>query len=118
MTLVFPNSLSNNSPQTAPLPHAIVPANTSVQSLPSTSNPFSPISQDTTLAFSMDLEEAPMFLETILEIPEVHNSKLLDDEEPRKWIVKTLRGNDSKAQNSVRSWASNAWTQFADLLKV
>ncbi|MCJ1350295.1 MAG: 3-hydroxy-3-methylglutaryl-coenzyme A (HMG-CoA) reductase isozyme [Icmadophila ericetorum] len=117
MTLVFPNSLSNNSPQTAPLPHAIVPANTSVQSLPSTSNPFSPISQDTTLAFSMDLEEAPMFLETILEIPEVHNSKLLDDEEPRKWIVKTLRGNDSKAQNSVRSWASNAWTQFADLLK-
>lgn len=118
MTLVFPNSLSNNSPQTAPLPHSMVPANTSVRSLPSTSNPFSPISQDTTLAFSMDLDEASMFLDTILEIPEIHNSKISDNEESRKWIIKALRSNDSKSQSGLRSWASNAWTQFADLLKV
>lgn len=119
ITLVFPKSLSNNSPQTAPLANAVpVPNNTFARSLPSTSNPFSPISQDTTLAFAVPFEEAPAFLDGIHEIPEYTSLSQVHHEEGRKWVFKAARSGGNGSQNTLRNWATNAWTGFVDLLKV
>lgn len=119
MTLVFPKSLSNNSPQTAPLANAVpVPDNTSARSLPSTSNPFSPISQDTTLAFSVPFDEASAFLDGIHEIPEYTGLSQVQHEGGRKWVFKAARSGGNGSQNTLRNWATNAWTGFVDLLKV
>jgi hydroxymethylglutaryl-CoA reductase (NADPH) len=47
LTFVFPDSLSTNSPQTAPLAHTVpLPQNLSITALPSTSNALTPLSQD------------------------------------------------------------------------
>ena len=114
MTLVFPNSLSHTSPHTAPEADSIpVPPNSSVQPLPSTSNPFSPISQDTSLAYSVPWDQAGSFLKGIKEIPE---EAKLGAEGSRVWITKAPK--NSTAQRSLRNWTSNAWTEFVDLLKV
>ena len=119
MTLVFPKSLSNNSPQTAPLANAVpVPDNTSARSLPSTSNPFSPISQDTTLAFSVPFDEASAFLDGIHEIPEYTGLSQVQHDGGRKWVFKAARSGGNGSQNTLRNWATNAWTGFVDLLKV
>ena len=119
MTLVFPKSLSNNSPQTAPLAHAVpLPNDTSVRCLPSTSNPFSPISQDTTLAFSVPFHVAAAFIDGVLEIPEDTSSRPENREEGRKWVIKALRNSGNGSARSLRRWAVNAWTGFVDLLKV
>ena len=119
MTLVFPKSLSNNSPQTAPLANAVpVPDNTSVQPLPATSNPFSPISQDTTLAFSVAFSEASTFLDGVYEIPEYNSLSKENSGEDRKWVMKASRYNGNVSQNTLRKWSTNAWAGFLDLVKV
>ncbi|MCJ1320407.1 3-hydroxy-3-methylglutaryl-coenzyme A (HMG-CoA) reductase isozyme [Xylographa vitiligo] len=116
ITLVFPNSLSNNSPQTAPLTEAVpIPSNSSARPLPSTSNPFSPISQDTALAFSVASHEAAAFINELQELPE-HN-ELAQDLDARMWVMNTNRSRGTGSQNVVRNWAGNAWTEFVDLLK-
>ena len=116
ITLVFPNSLSNNSPQTAPLAEAVpISKNSSARPLPSTSNPFSPISQDTALAFSVGLDEAAAFINELQELPE-HN-ELAQDVDARMWVMNANR-RGTGSQNALRNWASNAWTEFVDLLKV
>lgn len=117
LTLVFPNSLSIKSPQTAPLVDAVpVPSNLSVEALPPTSNPFSPISQDTTLAFSVKWDEAPSFLDSLQNIPE--HAESTQDRNGRVWVMKANRHNGNISQNALKSWATNAWTEFVDLLKV
>ena len=119
MTLVFPKSLSSNSPQTAPLANAVpIPNDTSVRSLPSTSNPFSPISQDTTLAFSVPFNEAATFIDGVLEIPEDTKSSRENQNNGRKWAVKTSKNTGNGSIRNLRNWAANAWTGFVDLLKV
>ena len=118
MTLVFPKSLSTNSPQTAPLANAVpVPNDTSVRSLPSTSNPFSPISQDTPLAFSVPFHEAAAFIDGILEIPEDTKSSRENREAGRKWVIKASKNSGNGSTRNLRTWAANAWTGFVDLLK-
>lgn len=117
LTLVFPNSLSTNSPQTAPLVDAVpVPSNLSVEALPPTSNPFSPISQDTTLAFSVKWDEASSFLDGLQDIPELADST--QDRGGRVWVVKANKHNGNVSHNALQNWAMNAWTEFVDLLKV
>ncbi|MCJ1383453.1 3-hydroxy-3-methylglutaryl-coenzyme A (HMG-CoA) reductase isozyme [Xylographa soralifera] len=116
ITLVFPNSLSNNSPQTAPLAEAVpVSSNSSARPLPSTSNPFSPISQDTALAFSVNSDEAAAFINELQELPE-HN-ELAQGLDARMWVMNAHRSKGTGSQNALRNWASNAWTEFVDLLK-
>lgn len=85
-----------------------------MEALPSTSNPFSPISQDTTLAFSVRWDEAPKFLDILQDIPEHTDS----DCEGRAWVMKANKNNGNISQNALRNWATNAWTEFVDLLKV
>ena len=117
VTLVFPKSLSHNSPQVAPLPESIpLPSGSSAKAIPSTANPFSPISQDSTLAYSIGWRGVSAFLDSIQEIPEQRTSDAIDG--TRKWIATTPRQGRNGAQGSIRRWLSNAWTEFIDLLKV
>lgn len=127
LTFVFPDSLAANSPQTAPLSEAIpLPQNLSVTALPPTSNPLAPISQDSALAFSVPYIQAPEFLAKAQELPNastVPNSESArhgHEAEPLKeqkiWIMKAAKA-DALSTGSMRHWATNAWTEFVDLLK-
>jgi hydroxymethylglutaryl-CoA reductase (NADPH) len=126
LTFVFPDSLSTKSPQNAPLSHTVpLPQNLSITTLPSTSNPLASISQDSALAFSLPYSQAPEFLSSAqeipnVEIPETEKSREGQEAEPLKekkmWIMKAAKAPGS-TRSSLRYWASNAWTEFIDLLK-
>jgi hydroxymethylglutaryl-CoA reductase (NADPH) len=127
LTLVFPDCLSTSSPRTAPLANSIpLPHNLSIKALPSTSNAFAPLSQDSALAFSIPLVQAPEFLAYAQEIPNVATAPDSDKarggleaevvKEHKMWIMKAAKAPGSR-RGSVRRWASNAWTEFVDLLK-
>jgi hydroxymethylglutaryl-CoA reductase (NADPH) len=127
LTFIFPDSLSTNSPQTAPLAHAVpLPQNLSIKALPSTSNPLAPISQDSALAFSIPYTQAPEFLASAQEIPnadaEAHSDKArhgLEAElvkEQKMWIMKAAKAHED-SKTTIIKWASNAWSEFVDLLK-
>ena len=117
LTFVFPGSLSSNSPTTAPLSNTVpLPANLSISALPSTSNPLASISQDSTLAFSIPYSQAPEFLASAQEIPNVDNeADAQTTKEQKMWIMKAARAPG--ASNSLKLWATNAWSKFVDLLK-
>lgn len=126
LTFIFPDSLSTNSPQTAPLADTIsIPQNLSIQSLPSTSNAFTPISQDSALAFSVPYVHAPEFLASTQEIPNVattlrteearHGQEAEAITEQKMWIMKAAR--ISNGGGGIRAWVVNAWIEFLDLLK-
>ena len=117
LTLVFPNSLSDNSPCTAPLVNAVpILSNSSAEPLPSTSNRFSPISQDTTMAFSVRWDEVFTFLNGLQQIPEY--KELGEAYDGRIWVMKANRSSGNASQSALRNWATNAWIEFVDLLKV
>ncbi|ROT39631.1 hypothetical protein SODALDRAFT_339106 [Sodiomyces alkalinus F11] len=121
LTLVFPESQSPESANTAPRAQAIPFApNTSITQLPPTSNSLASYSQDTALAFAVSYAEAPELVASIQEIPNVDDS---DDSELREtphgqeskmWIMKAAKVN---TRNSYIHWVSNAWSEFIDLLK-
>ena len=123
MTFVFPDSLSSSSPQSAPLVEAVpIPSNASVRVLPPTSNPLSPISQDTTLVFAVPFGEASQFLAAVQEIP--NSGTQAEDksagvmQEEKRWITKPAKGIGNGSDGAFRGWAANAWTEFLDLVKV
>ena len=123
MTFVFPDSLPNKHPRTAPSADEVpLPNNTTTYSLPTTLNPLSPISQDTTLAFSVPLGEAAEFLNTVRELPSggmvdrEHNEEENHNSNP--WVIKAPKNKRQASPSTLRSWASNAWTGLIDLLKV
>ena len=126
MTLVFPDSLSTSSPRTAPLANQVsIPANSSVKNLPTTWNPLSPISQDTTLAFAVPSNEASDFLASVQEIP--HRPDLPREEgdcdrgvvqKSNVWVVKAAKNGRNSAQVIRGFSAANTWTSFVDLIKV
>ena len=123
MTFVFPESLSSVYPRTAPLAAEVpLPNNTTAHPLPTTLNPLSPISQDTTLAFSVRFGEAADFLDTVKELPNgavFHREHKEENTHDRKtWVIKATKNNEQASPGTIRSWASNAWTGLLDLLKV
>lgn len=118
VTLVFPESSAVNS---APSQHA-VPSNVTAILLPSSSNSFSTISHDTSLAYAVPYAEAASFLMAMQEIPapedasKSHSLEVEGKREEKKWIMKAARiGN---APGGIRNWAHESWTSFVDLLKV
>ncbi|KAI4179854.1 MAG: hypothetical protein LQ346_007102 [Caloplaca aetnensis] len=117
VTLVFPNSLSNIYPRTAPLAYEVLlPNTTSAQPLPTTSNPLHPISQDSTLSYSVPIGEARQFLNAVQEIP----NKLFSEKstnQPKAWVMKSIKSNGSASQRTLSNRISNAWTSFLDLIK-
>lgn len=126
MTLVFPDSLSNTSPRTAPSADDVSsPANISVRKLPPTCNALSSISQDTTLAFAVPSHEAPAFLASIQEIPNKagtlgtgsgYNDGVVQKSNP--WVVKAAKSNGHSSQSTMSASAAETWTGFVDLIKV
>lgn len=126
MTLVFPDSLSNSSPRTAPLAAQVsIPTNSSVINLPTTWNPLSPISQDTTLAFAVPSNEASDFLASVQEISHIPGLEREEEDydggaaqKPNTWVVKAPKYGHHPAQATMGVSAANTWTSFVDLIKV
>lgn len=122
ITLVFPDSLSKTFPRTAPQPGRIpISDNSSAAFLPTTPNPLSSISQDTSLALSVPYSEASKFLATIQELPNeaLSGYQSPDVEPPRtsSWVMEAVR-NSERSPKTFSGWAANAWTSFVDLVKV
>lgn len=123
LTLVFPGSLAAGSPENAPLADAIPRSeNFSATALPSTSNPLTSISQDSTLAFSLPHSQAPEFLALAQELPNHTKDTVAQDgldegalAEQKLWIMKAAKAQGGL--RSMRNWASNAFTEFLDLIK-
>lgn len=119
LTFVFPESVSNDAPHSAPPLQTIpMPQNLSVTPLPSTSNSLTAYSQEISMALAVPFSQAPEFLSAAQEIP----SETLEQEtrdtgngkETKMWIMKAARVHPS---SSIVRWASNAWLDFIDLLK-
>ena len=125
MTLVFPDSLSNTFPRNAPVAREVsIPSNSSVKTLPTTWNPLSPISQDTALAFAVPYDEAPEFLASIQELPNIAATLEIGGKEDgdtpkdrRSWVMKAAK-NGHPSRGTLRHSAASAWIGFVDLIKV
>lgn len=116
-TFIFPDSLLSRSPQTAPLAEALpIPSNSSAKAVPSTHNIISTISQDSSLTFSVPFAEVSDFLKAVQEIPD--RSQSSDGKEEKMWIMKAARSNGNGSHRVFRTWLSDAWSSFVDLLKV
>ena len=125
LTLVFPDSLSNTPPRTAPLANEVFASeNNSVRLLPTTGNPLHPISRDTALAFSVPLDDAPEFLAGIQELPSrggLETDRTAEDgtsSEPMRWIMKAANTRGHAAKSSLGLSARSTWIGFVDLIKV
>lgn len=117
LTLVFPDTLSNDSPSNAPRTHHIpIPDNLSVTALPSTENSFTTYSQESILAYSLPYAQGPEFLAAAQEIPDenAEETQTNHGREKKTWIMKAAKVN---TRNPIVHWVSNAWTSFLDLLK-
>lgn len=117
LTLVFPDTLSTESPSTAPLSHTIpTNKNLSITPLPSTENPFSTYTQDSILAYALPFSEAPEFVSVAQEIPnaDAEETETGHGREKKMWIMKAAKVT---TRNTVAQWAKNAWGEFLDLLK-
>ncbi|KAK1995579.1 hydroxymethylglutaryl-coenzyme A reductase [Colletotrichum falcatum] len=117
LTLVFPESQSPESVNTAPRTHAVpIPQNLSITSLPSTSNSLTSYSQDSALAFSVPYSQAPEFLSVAQEIPDATSDEIetKHGKEKKMWIMKAAKVH---TRNSLVQWARNGWSEFLDLLK-
>ena len=123
LTFVFPDSLSPESIHSAPSLQSVpLPQNLSVTPLPTTSNPLAPISQDSTLAFSMPYSQAPEFLTLTQELPNAARRQdgsthgdVKSSKEQKLWIMKAAKSDLNKG--TFKHWATNAWSGFLDLLK-
>ncbi|TDZ16481.1 3-hydroxy-3-methylglutaryl-coenzyme A reductase [Colletotrichum orbiculare MAFF 240422] len=118
LTLVFPESQSPESANTAPRTHAVpIPKNLSITSLPSTSNSLTSYSQDSALAFSVPYSQASEFLSVAQEIPDASAEEAQETahgKEKKMWIMKAAKVH---TRNSLVQWIRNGWTEFIDLLK-
>lgn len=119
LTFVFPESLSDDAPRTAPPLQTIpVPQNLSIRHLPSTSNSLTTYSQETSVALAVPFSQAPDFLSAAQEIPnDISSEETRETEngkENKKWIMKAARVNPG---NSIAQWAHDALFDFIDLLK-
>jgi len=123
MTLVFPDSTSNgvsaNLPATSEIPFL---KNASAIVVPSSKNILTPISQEKTLAVSVDYALAPAFVQAIRELPSSEDTKARDaygDKiDGKRWMMSAIKGDAAGQQRTFARRVSDAWTAFVDLLKV
>lgn len=83
--------------------------------IPTTSNLFSPISHDTSLAFYTSFSEVGDFLRAAQELPARNTES--DGNGDAVWVMKAARLNGAGSRGSYRAWLGEAWTSFLDLLK-
>jgi hydroxymethylglutaryl-CoA reductase (NADPH) len=114
MTFVFPDSSSSHL---APAAEAVpIPCNVTARTVPPTANLLSPISHESSLAFSAPWSEVSDFLTAAQEIRgELEQSK---DTENKLWIMKAARSNGYGSRRTYRAWLRDGWTSFVDLIKV
>ncbi|CRL19611.1 Hydroxymethylglutaryl-CoA reductase, class I, metazoan [Penicillium camemberti] len=116
ITLNFPGSYAD-APQI--LTSSFTPlVELPVLPLPSTSNPLTAYSQDSTFAFAVPHQKAPELVAAIQKIPHNgFNGESLDGDaemEQKMWIMKAARPN---AKGSLTQWFDDSWTEFLGLLK-
>ncbi|CAH0048188.1 unnamed protein product [Clonostachys solani] len=117
LTLVFPDTLSSNSPSTAPLSHTVpTPSNLSITSLPGTENSFTTYAQDSILAFALPYQQAPEFVSAAQEIPneDAEETETRHGREKKMWIMKAAKVT---TPSTAVQWIKDAWSEFLDLLK-
>jgi hydroxymethylglutaryl-CoA reductase (NADPH) len=113
-TFIFPDSASK-SESTAPSADIVpVPANVSAHPVPYTPNLFSPISQDSSLVYSVPFDQVSDLLRAVQEIPNPSTDE--DEEESKKWIMRAARGASS-SHAALKMWVMDAWSSFVDLIK-
>ena len=99
---------------------------TLVEVLPSSKNLLSPISHESTLAFSVPNDQAPEFVSSVQELvandgsAEGLTSGTNDPvyHEQKRWIMGLVKGDISSGHHGFRKRTQAAWTAFVDLLKV
>jgi hydroxymethylglutaryl-CoA reductase (NADPH) len=68
------------------------------------------------LAFSLPFDQVPYFWKAVQELPD---PTIEDDEgEQKKWIMRAARGPIYGSNGAARLWLADAWSSFADLIKV
>ena len=123
ITLAFPDSLSLGSSQHVASPVSIAsPYDSSATQLSSSSDSNNALPHDSTLAFSVPLNEAGAFLAAIQEIPalelkyEYEDPLNVDQKEELKWVM-TAKTSGARSR-SFSQWIQENWDAFTDLLKV
>ena len=121
VTLAFPESGSNASPNAAPIAQAVpLPEGSSAELLPSSSNILTPLSSDTTLAFSMPYSESEKFLDGLQEISASGDGMAEadedsdDEQEQKRWMMKSGKKTGT---SSIFQWFHDSWASFVDLIK-
>lgn len=110
----------NNSPNAVPPPQDFDVEGVDLNMVPSSANILS--GSDSTLAFSLPLEQAAPFLENIKEIASeggwgVDPDAPSDDEgEQKKWLMAVSKTSTASG-GGMAEWAQNSWNAFLDLLK-
>lgn len=111
-------------------PHAqsiqMLDNNNTINLLPSSKNLLSPISQESTLAFSLPFEQGPEFVTAIRELSVEQKAGMMKNNdndnamqrEEKRWIMGAAKGDANGHQRTFKRRASDAWTAFVDLLKV
>ncbi len=110
-TFIFPDS------QLAPQAEAVpIPENVTARSIPPTANVLSPISHDSSIAFSTPWSQVSDFLAAAQEIR--GGLEAPKDTEDKLWIMKAARTNGYGSRRTYRAWLQDGWTSFVDLIKV
>lgn len=121
LTYIFPESLSDSSPKTAPPVSAVpIPENVSATVLPSTPNPLGSYSQDSSLAFAVPFANAPDFTLTAREIPNDvagQGSPRITEEHGREHKLWIMKAAGAQNRSTIVRWLKNGWVEFLDLLK-
>ncbi|RVX69658.1 hypothetical protein B0A52_06722 [Exophiala mesophila] len=115
-TFLFPDSSTSQlAPDVQSVP---VPSNVTATNIPVTSNLLSPISHDTSLAFYTHFSQVADFLRAAQYLPAHHlPSDDPEQSEQAKWVMKAARVNANGSKGSYRTWFSEGWSSFVDLVK-
>lgn len=102
--------------------------NATVVLLPSSKNFLSPISHESTLAFSVSSQYSADFTESVQELGVNTQTQSADEAqswqdeqsfgETKRWIMGSVKGDSSAVHRGFRRRVLAAWTAFVDLLKV
>jgi hydroxymethylglutaryl-CoA reductase (NADPH) len=122
VTLAFSHPGSSDARENAPKSQDVhLPADSSAELVPSSANILSPLSSESTLAYSLPYSESAQFIESVKELPALHGKQVEvddgSDDEPEKkqWMMKSAK--KAARSNSMFQWFVDSWASFMDLVK-